>query len=457
MSLPTGGTRSVLFQRRAIAGSLHPLDQLLALALDAIDGCACSDPPEEAIRLAGQIRTQCLRRGMQRSEWSYLARHGTAWLRVFLKDVPPRSKWKATALALTRLRGAGSPQPPSAELLARWLSITELDVEDMDRPRGLRLLGLYPEVGLQMLFRAGGALQSESEADQFLSALPLILQWISTDPPTFDRNQQRAGWSWMVSRSRQWLEAKRQELIAAGLHRKPETVAISDEGYTAVPVSTGVELLELGLALHNCMPSYLNYYLGPTKLMYRIENDEGTAVAAVALDFDGKCWRVERVAGLANRAVADPIRALAERILDYVDTYGDLVRDPDKRDEYSNEEGKEYSNEEGKEGPSGCPYCGSGDECEHLLLTVDLTFRESLGGALYGWFRSAWNAVCRDNEDNDTFDEFAAFAELIDRVEAHAAFSSDDEFNGAPGQSSAYRLYWCESLERTAAAAEAVR
>ena len=52
-----------------------------------------------------------------------------------------------------------------------------------------------------------------------------------------------------------------------------------------------------------------------------------------------------------------------------------------------------------------CPYCNSEDSCEHLLLQVDLTFRDAVGGELYELFRKKWFSILEANEDSDNFDE----------------------------------------------------
>lgn len=444
MSASPVGPRPVHGVRRKETGPSYPVNRLLPMALDAIESCAGSKPLDHAIRLAGQIRAQWLARGLPSGYWTYLARHGTAWLRVFLEDMPSSSRWDAMASIMLRLRRAGYPAPPSAEVLRYWLSINEVD--GAGGTRGLHLLKAIPEEGLRMLFRAAGSLQSEEDADRFRSALPLVQQWLMTDTPRIDRNQERAGWPWLVSRSRAWLEDRRRSLTAAGLGGRVMTGPVSYYGYTAVPVATGVELLELGLALHNCLPSRLEYYLGPTKLMYRIEDGEGRTVAAVALDFDGRRWQRENVRGIANLAAPYQIRWLGLRLADCAQ----------QAMEESGEETSDPDDEEESDSSPGCPYCDSEDSCDHLLLRVDTTFREALGGEVYDWFRKAWSETFRAHADDDAFDEGSAFDDLLERVEAEADSAQDDEFNGAPGQSSAYRVFYCSSQERVVSAIRAL-
>lgn len=93
-----------------------------------------------------------------------------------------------------------------------------------------------------------------------------------------------------------------------------------------------------------------------------------------------------------------------------------------------------------------CPYCGQ-DTCGHHAASLDLTFRQVVGGALY---RACGNCLSRitatleaGNEDADV--EAEAFERLEEVLEDLPGLHPvDSEFHGGPGQSSAMRHYWVE-------------
>jgi len=99
-----------------------------------------------------------------------------------------------------------------------------------------------------------------------------------------------------------------------------------------------------------------------------------------------------------------------------------------------------------------CPYCESEDTCDHLLLQVDLTFSDAIGGALYDDFRAKWLSILDENSERDDFNENEAFLELLDGVSFLADEQRYWEFEGGPGQSSDYQAYFCHSAESTAKA-----
>jgi len=92
-----------------------------------------------------------------------------------------------------------------------------------------------------------------------------------------------------------------------------------------------------------------------------------------------------------------------------------------------------------------CPYCNSEDSCEHLLLKVDLTFKDAVSGELYDAFREKWFSILDSNSDNDNFDEREAFEKLLGDVACLADAESYWEVESGPGQSCDYLAYFFNS------------
>ena len=100
-----------------------------------------------------------------------------------------------------------------------------------------------------------------------------------------------------------------------------------------------------------------------------------------------------------------------------------------------------------------CPYCTSTDsECEHLLLAVDTTFRETTGGALYELFSKEWHKILEREGAN--CDEYVAFHNLLNDVDSYADAEMFNDHEGGPGQSSSLSSYYCETKARVEEAVE---
>jgi hypothetical protein len=100
-----------------------------------------------------------------------------------------------------------------------------------------------------------------------------------------------------------------------------------------------------------------------------------------------------------------------------------------------------------------CPYCHATEDCDHLLLVVDRTFREAQGGRLMEAFNSRWSELVNEADDPD-FDESEYFDELLEELDSLADMSICSSPNSAPGLTSSYSLYFCSSKLKAGAAVE---
>jgi hypothetical protein len=108
------------------------------------------------------------------------------------------------------------------------------------------------------------------------------------------------------------------------------------------------------------------------------------------------------------------------------------------------------------EGYFACPFCGTLEDCDHMLLIVDKTYRTAEGGKLYDAFNKRWmDLLAEANADEDPdFDEGDLFEELLDEVRAVCDREIDGTVDGAPGMSSSYAYFFCRSAKEMAKAAK---
>ena len=95
-----------------------------------------------------------------------------------------------------------------------------------------------------------------------------------------------------------------------------------------------------------------------------------------------------------------------------------------------------------------CPYCER-DNCEHLLLVVDETFRTAEGGLLMDSFNSRWTSLFDVYEDVDEAD---LFDQLIEEVDAFATATAFADQDSVPGLSSSYQVFYVASKVKANAA-----
>ncbi len=104
-----------------------------------------------------------------------------------------------------------------------------------------------------------------------------------------------------------------------------------------------------------------------------------------------------------------------------------------------------------EDGEVHCPYCDTTDDCGHLLLMVDRTFRHAEGGLLYEAFNARWADIMEKADDPD-FDEREPFDELLEKVDSLSNSELTSSPDSAPGMSSTYSFYYCRSKKKALAA-----
>jgi hypothetical protein len=114
------------------------------------------------------------------------------------------------------------------------------------------------------------------------------------------------------------------------------------------------------------------------------------------------------------------------------------------------EEGEESDEDDGE---VHCPFCDTTDDCGHLLLMVDRTFRHAEGGLLYEAFNARWADIMEKADDPD-FDEREPFDELLEEVDSLSDSELTSSPDSAPGMSSTYSFYYCSSKKKALAAAK---
>ena len=90
-----------------------------------------------------------------------------------------------------------------------------------------------------------------------------------------------------------------------------------------------------------------------------------------------------------------------------------------------------------------CPFCGSMNDCEHVLLIVDKTFRSAEAGILMNALNERWSALRETGGDD--FDEREVFDRLLEEASTLSDAVTENDVEGGPGKSSTYLIYYVRS------------
>lgn len=110
-----------------------------------------------------------------------------------------------------------------------------------------------PDWFMRALYREVQAFAEADPDDAYPPDFELVANWIASRPPRPDRNQQAAGWSWIVEQA--WRHRLATDVDAKAPWPVPcETLEV--DGYGVVPIRTAAELYEEAAAMRNCLATY---------------------------------------------------------------------------------------------------------------------------------------------------------------------------------------------------------
>lgn len=242
------------------------------------------------------------------ANWRWLLKWGLRPLRPFFRafagEDESRHGWRATARFLSLWSRAGLPaplpEPVSQEWAARMMRLDELD-------------SCCPE-RVAIVARHAACLSSAEVKDQACEMANVLDN--STKPlPLLDRNQKRAGWTWL---RREFRDKRRAALVdgEALAHirdRLPPMISIS--GFDLVPLKGVQAITEEGRLMDHCMGLTPSLYLRDGQLHFSVRRaGSGRRLATCSLSIGQQRPTLAEVRGPGNQPAPKSARRAANRL-----------------------------------------------------------------------------------------------------------------------------------------------
>lgn len=156
---------------------------------------------------------------------------------------------------------------------------------------------------------------SSSTLDEFIDKeLPAVITWIAAVDPIIDRNQERAGWKFLVRSASLW----KSEIEGRPVGEKQRWRAVVDfltwGDWSIECITNAWELHRLSLTQRHCADRFLEGCLTDVERIFTISGDSGKIHATVRLTRTGTEWNVSEVRGFANAAASDYLLELSRKL-----------------------------------------------------------------------------------------------------------------------------------------------
>jgi hypothetical protein len=247
--------------------------------------------------------------GVPEGGWRYVCRHGARLFRAIWALTPCQSPISVALLYTLRLHQCGLPPPPPTDFLEAWATAVDLYDLLFDEPSWSPGLCAVYRISMHEAARV----RRTAVWPQFMEDFLGVTYWVQESGLAPDRNQRRAGWASLVRRWRNAIECSDVEDVSwVSLLVEFETGA-----YCIVPLTSSRQLAQEAMAMRNCLASYAKDAQANGVRLFSIRaRDSGRRVADLALRLDTvrNTWRIDEVAGFANRGIPDDIIGLAKAI-----------------------------------------------------------------------------------------------------------------------------------------------
>lgn len=284
---------------------------------------ACLEEEGDSRFASGQdpihvLKTVLRRMGISEAGWRYVVHHGARLFRVPWQVVGKQPRLVVAVRWMKTLQAAGLPPPPPPSIARAMIYALN--------PHGQGHIALEPDFhdGIHPLALRAGLLEADRRRhagtvadflDEFLSVL------LATDEMdmTLDANQAKAGWRWWVRQRDVTNEFKRLVARSRGQYWPMLVQRFESAGLTVVPLATAVDLIEEGLALHNCLVTSAVECLAGRLQVYSVRDAQTTKrLGCIGFRFRDGDVSLPEVKGFANLPPNDALLRAGGMLYDQV-------------------------------------------------------------------------------------------------------------------------------------------
>jgi hypothetical protein len=256
------------------------------------------------------LKRYLMSNGLSEATWRYTVRHSPDLFRGFWNVFrEPFQRHGQTIEFLLTLQAAKLPPPPTDAV------IRLLGEYHRDNFRGGAFLVAIPPMVTRTAIIEGNRRDQAGQLDAFAQELWDVLWWSSTVSVSPDKNQTRAGWSWLRRQAQAYLRMENQIANATMKHWPARLPAMEIDGYEVFPLDSAEKLIRAGFAMRNCLADRVeNCATGKSEYYAVTEWQSNKPEYCVGFDFDEDGDTLSGVKGFANSGAPKEIMELAGRL-----------------------------------------------------------------------------------------------------------------------------------------------
>jgi len=209
------------------------------------------------------------------------------------------------------LQAAKLPPPPTDDVV----SLLGKYHRDNFGQRIPFLVGIQPMIVREAIIE-GKRREQGAQLESFAQELRDVFWWSETLKQPLDKNQRKAGWSWLLCQTHAYLRMENQ---IAGAARKEWPVRLSSteiDGHEVFPLDSAQKLVRAGFSMRNCLADCVeDSATGKTEYYALQKIRSGKVEYCIGFKFDEEGVTLSGVKGFANGDAPPEAKRIADELL----------------------------------------------------------------------------------------------------------------------------------------------
>ena len=264
--------------------------------------------PDPILSLKGYLKSN----GLSEATWRYVVRHSPNLFRGFWNEFTNAyQQHQQTIGFLQCLQAAKLPPPPTDDVV----SLLGKYHRDNFGQRIPLLVGIPPMI-VRAAIIEGKRREQGAQLESFAQELLDVFWWSETLRRPLDKNQLKAGWSWLLCQTQAYLRMENQIASAA---RKAWPARLPDteiDGHEVIPLDSAEKLVRAGFSMRNCLADCVEDSATGKAEYYVLQKIRaGKTQYCIGFKFDEDGATLSGVKGFANSSAPEDARQVAEQLL----------------------------------------------------------------------------------------------------------------------------------------------
>ena len=254
--------------------------------------------------------------GLSEATWRYVVRHSPSLFQGFWNEFTNvYQRHYQTIGFLQCLQAAKLPPPPTDDVV----SLLWKYHRDNFGQRIPLLVGIQPMI-VRAAIIEGNLRAQAAQLESFAQELRDVFWWSGTLKRPLDKNQRKAGWSWLLCQTQAYLRMENQIAGAARKAWPARLPATEIDGHEVSPLDSAEKLVRAGFSMRNCLADCVeDSATGKAEYYVMQKIRAGKTQYCIGFKFDEDGASLSGVKGFANGDAPPEAKSIADELLRRLD------------------------------------------------------------------------------------------------------------------------------------------